>query len=323
LNSLLQSLGLLSICLAALAAPIQQDQPPVPVDEYWQLVEQTAQSLDALDTDNAAAVRAQLDGLAARWEQVKEVKLPDGGIVPIDTSALVDAMRDNPPNPEALAGQFQALVEAHEDWAAYAPGVIAQQSTLDEILARPEFQWKSDEARQNPFLKWLDSIRRSISDFLSRLLPEGVPIGGLPSAVIFFPIALLLAVVLALALRGLLRGVVGEAELEDLEEGGEILTSDSALQRAQETAQTGDFRLAVRYLYLSTLLQLEERGLLRYDRARTNREYLRSVAHRADLSAILRDVVDVFDRTWYGFQILDAATYHQYERRVGELRRLR
>jgi hypothetical protein len=31
----------------------------------------------------------------------------------------------------------------------------------------------------------------------------------------------------------------------------------------------------------------------------------------------------VFDRTWYGFQMLDAATYHQYERRVGELRRLR
>ena len=74
------------------------------------------------------------------------------------------------------------------------------------------------------------------------------------------------------------------------------LTADAALQRAQTFSAGGDYRTAVRYLYLSTLLLLEERGLFRYDRSLTNREYLRRVAHDPTLSAILQDVVEVFDR---------------------------
>jgi hypothetical protein len=310
------------ILIAAIIAPRQQDQP-LPVEEYWQLVEQTAESLEALDMDNPAAVRAQFDGLAARWEGIDTVRLPDGNTVAIDTSGLVGAMRADPPDGVALAQQFRALLDAHQDWVQYAPGVIAEQSKLDEILARPEFQTETTEERPNPIRDFFNNLRRRILEFLNRLLPGSVPIGaGVPNVVLFFT-ALLLAGILAMALRGMLHGAVNEADLDEMDEGGELLTADTALQRAQETAQTGDYRMAVRYLYLSTLLQLEERGLLRYDRARTNREYLRSVAHRADLSAILRDVVDVFDRTWYGFQMLDEATYHQYERRVGELRRLR
>jgi hypothetical protein len=310
------------ILIAAIIAPHQQDQP-LPVEEYWQLVEQTADSLEALDMNNPAAVRAQLDGLAARWEGIDAVRLPDGNTVALDTSDLVETMRADPPDGAALAEQFRALVEAHEDWLQYEPGVTAEQSRLDEILARPEFQTVTVEERPNPIREFFDNLRRRILEFLNRLLPDTVPIGaGVPNVVLFFT-ALLLAGILAMALRGMLRGAVNEADLDEIDEGGELLTADTALLRAQQTAHTGDYRLAVRYLYLSTLLQLEERGLLRYDRARTNREYLRSVAHRADLSAILRDVVDVFDRTWYGFQMLDAATYHQYERRVGELRRLR
>jgi hypothetical protein len=322
LNTIIQSFGILIALLAAVTQPLQDDQP-MPVDEYWQLVEQTTQSLESLDMDNPAAVRAQLDGLAARWEGIDAVILPNDTLVQIDTRALVAAMRADPPDGTALMEQFRALVDAHEDWAQYAPAVTAQQSDLDEILARPEFQWESSEAKPNPIAEFFDNLRRRIFDFLGRLLPNNVPIaGGVPNVALFFA-ALLLAVILAMALRGMLRGAVAEADLDEMDESGELLTADTALLRAQETAQTGDYRLAVRYLYLSTLLQLEERGLLRYDRARTNREYLRSVAHRADLAAILRDVVDVFDRTWYGFQVLDAATYHQYERRVGELRRLR
>jgi hypothetical protein len=80
--------------------------------------------------------------------------------------------------------------------------------------------------------------------------------------------------------------------------------------------------MAVRYLYLSALLLLEERGLLRYDRSQTNREYLRGVVHRPDLAAILQEVVEVFDRVWYGFQPIDEAEVSHYTARVAELRRL-
>jgi hypothetical protein len=42
----------------------------------------------------------------------------------------------------------------------------------------------------------------------------------------------------------------------------------------------GDYRTAVRYLYLSLLLLLEEHGLLRYDRPLTDREYLQASRSR-------------------------------------------
>jgi hypothetical protein len=105
--------------------------------------------------------------------------------------------------------------------------------------------------------------------------------------------------------------------------GDELLTADTALQRAQQYSGEGDYRTAVRYLYLSALLLLEERGLLRYNRSLTNHEYLRSLAHQPELAAILRDIIEVFDRVWYGFHALDLAEYEWYAGRVEVLKRQR
>lgn len=142
----------------------------------------------------------------------------------------------------------------------------------------------------------------------------------------------LLAVLATVALAGvvayLLAKVVGEFTAEarthdDEDAHGVPLTADAALHRAQELSTGGDYRTAVRYLYLSTLLLMEERGLFRYDRSLTNREYLRRVAHDPALSAILQDVVDVFDRVWYGYQPLDELTYQRYANTVETLKRYR
>jgi hypothetical protein len=65
---------------------------------------------------------------------------------------------------------------------------------------------------------------------------------------------------------------------------------------------------------------LDEQGVMRYDRSRTNREYLRSVSSRPELAAPLHDVIEVFDRVWYGFQKVDENTYKSYVEHVEELR---
>jgi hypothetical protein len=117
---------------------------------------------------------------------------------------------------------------------------------------------------------------------------------------------------------------VAQAEVElDAAAAGELLTADTAFKKAQGLADAGDYRTAVRYLYLSSLLMLDERGLLRYDRSQTNREYLRSVAHLPQLAALLREVIEVFDRVWYGYYPLDEITYAEYATRVAELRQQR
>ena len=112
-----------------------------------------------------------------------------------------------------------------------------------------------------------------------------------------------------------------EADIASEAEGGEILTADMALKKAQQLSSGGDYRTAVRYLYLSSLLLLDERGLLRYDRSQTNREYLRSVANHPHLANPLRRVIDVFDRVWYGYQPLTQDDYTRYAEQVNKLRR--
>ena len=52
-------------------------------------------------------------------------------------------------------------------------------------------------------------------------------------------------------------------------------------------------------------------------------EYLRGVAGKPELAAILRDVIDVFDRVWYGFQSMDEKAFAHYARRVEQLRQQR
>jgi hypothetical protein len=121
--------------------------------------------------------------------------------------------------------------------------------------------------------------------------------------------------------RNLSRSLVREAELAAGQgDSDATLTSTGAMQRAQTLSSQGDYRNAVRYLYLSSLLILDEQGLLRYDRSRTNREYLRSIASQPRLANPLRDVIDVFDRVWYGFEAVDAETYRSYVKHVDELR---
>jgi hypothetical protein len=85
-------------------------------------------------------------------------------------------------------------------------------------------------------------------------------------------------------------------------------------------AIAGDYRVAVRLLYLSTLLLLEERKLLCYDRTLTNREYLGQVADNPSLGEALRPVVDTFDEVWYGQVEPDAGGYEAYARQVDRVR---
>ncbi len=120
--------------------------------------------------------------------------------------------------------------------------------------------------------------------------------------------------------RNLSRNLVRDAQLAAEGGGDELLSSTGALQRAQVLSTQGDYRTAIRYLYLSSLLTLDEQGLLRYDRSRTNREYLRSVASRPGLANPLRNVIDLFDRVWYGFEKVDEQTYQAYVAHVEKLR---
>jgi hypothetical protein len=302
--------------------PARAQDAPLSLDEYWHQLEETQASIASLKESSSQASQDQLLAWADRWEQVTGVILADGTQVPLDHSLLVARLRADPPDLAHLETFLSTLLAARRAWPT-SEHTAADTAALDAILAGPDFQWQPDQ--RSPLAEWWQNLWQRIDRFLSRLIPrgDGGAGGQLLNYVITFVGTLALAFVLFYVLRDLLADFVAEAEIHpDVEGEDEELTAATALRRAEIVSGQGDYRSAVRYLYLSTLLLLEERGLLRYDRSLTNREYLRSVGHLPQLAALLREVIEVFDRVWYGYRPLDAAEYARYAARVAQLQQL-
>lgn len=99
----------------------------------------------------------------------------------------------------------------------------------------------------------------------------------------------------------------------------EARDTDSLHALAERKAREGDYRLALRFIYLALLVALDTGGILRFDRSRTNWEYLRALraAGRDDVFHAMTPLTREFDRVWYGLAHADAADYaralSQYE----------
>ena len=312
---------LLTVCILtflALANLAAGKEPVLPFDGYWDLVRSTRQALVQMEALTGNEVREGLDELASKWETVTAVEFPDGSVAAVDPSYLVTLLQAEPPDLERLVALMDTLLKAHEE---FPRRVFTAQDVdpLKKILARPEFQWQEAQPAQNP--AWLQRILDAIAGLMERLaygVQNGVYYGRVPLiavAVIVFLLSLFFIT------RNLSRSLVREADLANGNGDDDILlTSQGAMQKAQSLSTQGDYRNAVRYLYLSSLLILDEHGVLRYDRSRTNREYLRSVSSKPGLAKPLSDVIDVFDRVWYGFDAVDDETYQSYVKHVDELR---
>ena len=91
----------------------------------------------------------------------------------------------------------------------------------------------------------------------------------------------------------------------------EARDTDSLKALAEQKARLGDYRLALRFVYLALLVTLDTNGVLRFDRSKTNWEYLRSLraSGRADVYDAMTPLTREFDRIWYGFANADASDY--------------
>lgn len=319
--------GLLGLLLALGVFPGivgQAAEGPLPLEDYWALVAETRAQLNGLVGAPAEEARPQLQALADQWERITGILLPDGAIMPVDHSYLVAGLRAEPPSPGVAAEILANLAAAQDAWPDPKHSA-ADLNALERILSRPEFQWPASEP--SPVQGWWERLQREVLEFITRLFPEDLNVGADVSLIrplLIFLGLMILGSILVYGLRGILRDFVGEATIEDGEGTEEKPTSaEAALKRARAHSEAGDYRNAVRYLYLSCLLALEEHELLRYDLTATNREVLRSVADRPELARILSDVVDVFDKVWYGYRPIDRQTYSQYATWVADLNRWR
>ena len=131
---------------------------------------------------------------------------------------------------------------------------------------------------------------------------------------VLFPLAAVgLSAMVIFFVRQIRMNLISEAHDEGAEPAlARVETEKAALAHAETAEAASDFRGALRYLYLSAILHLQERGVLPYDKSLTNREYLHQAQDDIDLHAALGPAITVFDEVWYGYKPCDAETIANY-----------
>jgi len=286
-------------------------------EEYWNFVKDSQETIKNLEGLPDEEIKQSLESLAAEWEEITEVDV-DGLAVPVDNRYLVRMMRDERPDLENITGILTAFLQAQQ---TYPVGVFssADLDPLHDILSRPEFAWP--EPAPNPLADWFQKMWDAINRWLNNILGDRIINISINTNWFNTTSLILLIIVFIFLARTLLIDLATDTRFERQGNGDEEpLTSEVAFKRAQTLSQGGDYRSAVRYLYLSALLIMDERGVLRYDRSKTNREYLRSVAESPELAEPLEEVIEVFDDVWYGQHSLEDDTFKHYSERVEELK---
>jgi hypothetical protein len=310
--------ALLLLLLAALLGQAARsafaDSPLLTETQYWVLVQESREEIVRLKNASEEEISRGMEQLAARWEAVTEVEV-DGKKIPVNHSYLTGMMRAVPPDLVKLDAFLGSMLDAQRTApvGVFAPSDLVP---LTHILSRPEFQWA--ESAPNPVSNWIQKILDAINLWLNRVLDVTFNVAGsdLTAAIM----AVILAAILFFVFRTLFADFMNEVQLTPESSEEEPLTSEAAFAKAQQLSRGGDYRAAVRYLYLSTLLILDERGVMRYHRSRTNREYLRSLANSPELSGPLAEVIDVFDNVWYGYHSLEEESFKHFSDRVEELK---
>jgi uncharacterized protein YggT (Ycf19 family) len=303
--------------------PYLQDEGTLPVEVYWEQMELSLSMVDSLIGDDPQHVESALEKLALQWEKVTTVLMPDGNSIHVDHSFLIQQFRQKPPNLSNIHDFLTQLIQTAPIWPS-EKNLLSDITPLQRILEQPEFDWSPEEP--SPIQQWFAEIQRKILEFILNLLPEGLG-ANFSGSLLNWGLIAISVIILLLALffmgRSLFSSFVREAEIQrDDHSQHETMTAEKARMQAEVLSQEGNYRAAVRFLYLSALLSIAERGIIRFDASKTNREVLQSVGHHSELINPLRDVIDVFDRVWYGYQPIKPEHYANYAARVDELKRL-
>jgi hypothetical protein len=98
-------------------------------------------------------------------------------------------------------------------------------------------------------------------------------------------------------------------------------SADAWASFASRFARDGEWRLALRALYLELLVTLHERGAIRYERQRTNGDYLASL-RGTPAGAPFARLTAAFDLAWYGNKPFESEAYESALGLVREIDRV-
>ena len=195
-------------------------------------------------------------------------------------------------------------------------------ATAREVLEGSQFWWKhrstiDDPTRRLGFfsrlgdlietiwnwvldgLKWLFLQLRNLFAFA----PSGFQDSASFARILVYVLAIVAVAFLGWKGYGLLRNRRRSAAITipaDVSQLEELPDAFVLFERAQQALRDGQNAQALRFAFLALLALLQDRGILRYSRSRTNREYARDLRGEPKLASDFRGVALPFERAQYG-----------------------
>ncbi|PTL80474.1 DUF4129 domain-containing protein [Vitiosangium sp. GDMCC 1.1324] len=325
-------LAFLGTCLLATPARAEQSEAPVSRAALQQRVEELAGACELEDSETVEWKRTLTSLSQSEAQKLQRlVRDVEHEVYENEDCEAVERLEQG----LTLAAQTAELEKQQAD-------ARASQARARDILSRPEFQVPDPEApkgetpkEEEPpgawqrFLKWLAELleklfRRDENDPV-RSTPA-VPGGGQGVANVL--VVVLIAGVLVVLALVLLRALgkdkkAGEnQQLEVSTQDAAALAADpmNALSRppeswahlADELAARGEYREAVRGLYLALLSRLHREGVIHYDTTLSNWDYLRQFRSHREWLPPFRELTLRFDFAWYGNLPVGADGYRDF-----------
>lgn len=203
---------------------------------------------------------------------------------------------------QALSDELADLEDASN---TNSENVQDQRQELKKILDGPEFRRKKEDAVtrfvREAKEKLIEFVRRLLNGIFSKLFGAAGEASPLFRGLIILVILAVLGASVFVILRSKGRKPRKKKKITILGEEIDADSSSSDLAaNALAAARAGDFRTAVRRLYIALLYGLAESHLIELEENYTNHEYLREVASNPGVAGPMGYLTDRFDYFWYG-----------------------
>ena len=331
----------LFLAAALLLAPVVARA--MPFDEYHERVDAALVILSDLyseseegETSDASDAESRLGEVRTLLPAKTTIETPEGAIE-VDDSWIHDdldayAAGDEEQRSEILdrlttrlTNLDHHLTKLHE---AGARSTDDERRQLEQILLRQEFRDPSDSV----VAKFMRDLRERLAKLLRTLLEalfggeKGATFNSGLRAVILGAGAVALVLLGRALVLAFIRGRKTEKKPGKRtvlgEEIDETTTATDLADSARALAARGEYREAIRKLFVALLYQLDERGVVRLHSDATNREYLALVRDLSRLYPIMAPMTDTFDRVWYGRETVDRERYEAFAQQHAEAARI-
>lgn len=299
------AIALLAGALLASAAGVASAEP-IDLDAYRRALAEIQRQVEASRAAMGEARSAALARATATLDALREVRVGDA-VYTAPPHGTIRALlaRGDDASLALAAGVLSETVAALErprgPGAPGGPGLDPERARrlLEAVFEGADFERVPD---------WRDALAELLRRVIAAIFPDlRAPIIGQEWVTLALaPVAVaLLALVLGVSGGGLRERVRREVALRAAA-GAPRSAARDHLIAAEAALHAGRARDAVRGLFLFALFALEERELLRVDPALTDRELLARAAGLAS-ARDLANLVDVYERAWYGVREPSAA----------------